>query len=80
MNYEAEFKTVDLIMQSSAKTRGVDAFALALIKAERQIRKLFTHLIYQFPCFGASNVRTLRETLAANRRVYFAGFVNGFDA
>jgi hypothetical protein len=51
-----------------------------LIKAERQIRKLFTHLIYQFPCFGASNIRTLRETLAANRRVYFAGFVQGFDA
>ena len=80
MSYDTKCKTVDLVMRSSAKTRGVDAFALALIKAERQIRKLFTHLIYQFPCFGSSNVRTLRGTLAANRRVYFAGFVNGFDA
>lgn len=80
MSYRAEFKTVDLVMQSSANTRGVDAFALALIKAERQTRKLFTHLIYQFPCFGPSNVRPLRETLAANRRVYFAGCLRGFDA
>lgn len=80
MSYRAEFKTVDLLLQSSAKTRAVDAFALALIKAERQIRKLFTHLIYQFPCFGPSNVRTLRDTLAAHKHVYFDGFVNGFDA
>ena len=72
MSYKAEFKTVDLVMQSLAKTRGVDAFALALIKAERQIRKLFTHLIYQFPCFGSSNVRTLRETPGSeSTRVFY---------
>jgi hypothetical protein len=49
---EAEFATVDLIIRSNAETRGVDAFALALLKAERQIRRLFIHLVYQFPCFG----------------------------
>jgi hypothetical protein len=30
---------------SAAETRAVDAFAMSLIKAERQVRKLFTHLV-----------------------------------
>jgi hypothetical protein len=50
MSYSAEFESVNLIVQSQTGTRGVDAFALALIKAECQIRRLFTYLIYQFPC------------------------------
>lgn len=75
-----EFVTVRLILGSSAETRGVDAFALSVIKAERQIRKLFTHLVYQFPAFGPADWASLRNTLAASRRVYFNGFVAGFDA
>jgi hypothetical protein len=58
----------------------VDAFALSVIKTERQIRKLVTHLIYQFPCFGPGDVPSIRQTLVNNRRVYFDGFENGFDA
>ena len=57
----------------------MDAFALSLLKAERQIRRLFTHLVYQFLCFGPSDVAHLRETLANNRKVYFRGVVRGFD-
>ncbi len=80
MSAADEFATVRLILGSSAETRGVDAFALSVIKAERQIRKLFTHLVYQFPAFGPSDFAPLRNTLAASRRVYFEGFVAGFDA
>jgi hypothetical protein len=80
VNWSEEFRTVNLIVESSEETRGVDAFALSLIKAERQIRRLVTHLIYQFPCFGPTDVVRLRETLGNNRRVYFEGFVHGFDA
>jgi hypothetical protein len=80
VNWLEEFRTVNLIVESSAETRGVDAFALSLIKAERQIRRLVTHLIYQFPCFGPSDIVRLRETLGSNRHVYFEGFVHGFDA
>jgi hypothetical protein len=58
----------------------VDAFVLSLIKAERQVRKLFTHLVYQYPAFGGSDVSPLREALVASRRVYFEGFVAGLDA
>ena len=76
----AEFRTVDLIVASSAETRGVDAFALSVIKAERQIRRLVTHLVYQFPSFAPDDIAGLRTALASNRRVYFAGFLQGFDA
>ena len=77
---EEEFATVDLIVRSKSNTRGVDAFVLTLIKAERQVRRLFTHLVYQFPVFGRDSVEALRDTLAQNRRVYFEGVLRGFDA
>jgi hypothetical protein len=80
MSYCEEFKTVDLLINSDAETRGVDAFALTLIKAERQIRKLFTYLVYQFPCFSPSDFEGFRNTLAENSNVYFQGFVRGIDA
>jgi len=80
MDPAREFATVDLIVTSCAETRGVDAFALALIKAERQIRRLVTHLVYQFPCFTASHISPLRDALWNNRGVYFDGFERGFDA
>ena len=80
MNYSAEFETVDLIARSSAETRGVDAFALALIKAERQIRKLFTYLVFQLPCFTDSDIIRLREALGSSKKVYFNGVERGFNA
>jgi hypothetical protein len=76
---EEEFQTVDLLTNSSAETRGVDAFALSVIKAERQIRKLFTYLVFQCPCFALSAFRDFRNILAQNRRVYFDGFIKGID-
>jgi hypothetical protein len=80
MNVDEEFKTVDAVIASKADTYSVDAFALSLIKSERQARKLFTHLVYQYPVFTRADVPTLRATLEANRRVYFAGVIAGFDA
>jgi hypothetical protein len=80
MSYPEEFKTVDLILGSDAETRGVDAFVLSRIKAERQIRRLVTHLVYQFQCFGPADKKTLRVILAENKKVYFEGFERGFDA
>lgn len=79
MSYSEEFQTVDLIIDSKAETRGIDAFALSLIKAERQLRRIVTHLIYQFPCFSTNDAGSLRKTLGENRKVYFDGFERGFD-
>jgi hypothetical protein len=78
VSYSIEFETVDLLANSSAETRGVDAFSLSLIKAERQLRRLFTFGAYQFPCFGAADIPQLREALGSER-VYFEGFERGFN-
>jgi len=80
MSYLDEFRTVDLILGSDAPTRAVDGFSLCLIKAEKQLRKLVTHLVYQYPCFGRSDVPALRQALFRNKNVYFRGFLKGFDA
>lgn len=80
MNYMSEFTTVDAVLATDGETRGVDAFALSVIKAERQIRKLFTHLVFQAPSFGPPDVQALRRALADNREVYFEGFIAGWDA
>ena len=76
-NIDDEFATIDVVLASNAETRGVDAFALALIKAERQMRKLFTYLVYQSDAFGPGNVLALRNALA-DRRLYFRDFVAGW--
>jgi hypothetical protein len=79
MSVNIEFATVDLVVQSGADTRGVDAFALSVIKAERQIRRLFTHTVFQSPHFGSGDIAALRTTLWDQRGCYFEGFVRGID-
>jgi hypothetical protein len=44
------------------------------------MRKLVTHLVFQFQCFSESDIPALRETLANNRDVYFEGLNKGFDS
>ncbi|MBI4535135.1 MAG: hypothetical protein HY708_02580 [Ignavibacteriae bacterium] len=80
MSYAEEFATVDAILGCDVETLGVDAFALSLIKAERQMRKLFTHLAFQSPEFDYGDILPLRSSLAKNRNVYFSGFIAGWDA
>ena len=79
-NFTEEFRTVDLLIKSKAITCGVDAFALSLIKAERQIRKLFTNLIFQYPSFSESDVSGLRKVLFENTNIYFKDFISGIKA
>ena len=77
-NIDDEFATIDTLLASDAETRGVDAFALALIKAERQMRKLFTYLVFQSPAFSAGDIKALRTSLTA-RRLYFRDFISGWN-
>lgn len=80
MSYMSEFITVDAIIQSGATTLAVDAFALSLIKAERQIRKLLSGLVFQFPAFDKDDAKGLRDTLSQSKDVYFDGCLKGWDA
>ena len=80
MSYSSEFQTIDILLKSDAETRGVDAFALSVIKAERQIRKIFTYLVFQFPSFTPSDFVSFRRVLGENKKVYFQGFIKGIDS
>lgn len=75
-----EFTSVDAVIASDVRTAGVDAFALSLLKVERQARRFVTYLVFQYPCFGRSDVPALRGALAESKKVYFEGFLRGFDA
>ncbi|MGQ8869407.1 hypothetical protein [Myroides sp. TSA_177.3] len=79
MNFENEFSTVNLILNSQHNTRGIDAFILSHIKIEKQIRRIFTFLIYQHPVFTNKDIPQLRETLASNTKMYFENFIIGIN-
>ncbi|NOT65380.1 MAG: hypothetical protein HOP06_05005 [Methylotenera sp.] len=79
MNFKEEFAAVDLILESKLETRGVDAFALSLIKSERQMRRLFTHLVFQSKAFNTADINALKNTLAKNPKVYFKELEIGFN-
>ena len=76
---EDAFAVVDLIRSDKAsRTYGVDAFSLALIRSERQIRRIFTNLIFQAEAFDRQNVPDLRKTLGKRKRLFFRHFQLGF--
>lgn len=79
MKIDSEFETVDLLLKSDAKTKTVDAFCISYIKATRQIRKLFTYLVFQSPKFNKSHVKEIRNCIHENSRLYFKNFIKGFD-
>jgi hypothetical protein len=80
MSVAIEFKTVDILLASDAETRGVDAFVLSLIKAEKQARRLVTYLVYQHPWCSRTTVPALKRQLAKSSKVYFEGVLKGWDA
>lgn len=79
MSIENEFATVDLVANAGVATSGIDAFALSVIKGERQIRRLFTHIVFQCPAFTRADVPALRTALWERKQCYFEGFVRGID-
>lgn len=79
MSIDSEFATVDLVANAGVATSGIDAFALSIIKAERQIRRLFTHIVFQCPAFTRADIPTLRTALWENKQCYFEGFERGID-
>lgn len=79
MSIQNEFATVDLVANAGVATSGIDAFALSIIKAERQIRRLFTHIVFQCPAFTRADIPALRTALWDHKRCYFEGFERGIN-
>ncbi len=82
MNYEdnvkEEFATIDLLLPSDTKTGRTDAFILAYTKLDKQIRKIFTYLVFQSD--GLSDSSKIIGIIAADRGLYPEHFIKGFDA
>ena len=79
-NWTTEFATVNQLVHSSTSTGRSDAFILAWTKYEKQLRRLFTFLVYQMPAFSRGNVSEIVKVIASEGELYSEGFVRGFDA
>jgi hypothetical protein len=75
-NYDAEFATVNSFLNSDAVTAKTDAFILVWVKTEKQVRKIFTHLIYQL----FTDKEDIKETIVEDKHLYFEHFIRLFDA
>lgn len=76
---QKEFAIIDDLKKSCYETRGVDAFSLSLLKMERQMRRLFTYLVFQSEAFSKVDVKKLKKILANNKGMYFEHFMKGVD-
>ncbi len=74
-----EFKTVEILVNSSYTTGRTDAFVIAWVKSERQVRRIFSYLIYQYPTFEKKDVPSLIQAIASNKYLYFNDFIVGFN-
>lgn len=72
---DEEFKSVVSLLGSSFESRGVDAFCLAWIKLERQLRKIVANLIFQASDIQRGNEKELREILLGNRGLSHTTFI-----
>jgi hypothetical protein len=74
-----EFRTVDILLASQTLTGRTDAFIVAWTKSEKQVRRIFTYLIYQYPAFSKAQVKRIFQLIASKRYLYFDSFIQGFD-
>ncbi|WP_420211409.1 hypothetical protein ACN8ZM_28525 [Burkholderia aenigmatica] len=79
MSFQNEFAVVDIIKSSGAATLGVDALTLSIVKLERQLRRLFTHLVFQCDAFDDQSIPDLLVTLEQFGNVNVTGFIKGID-
>jgi hypothetical protein len=61
-------------------TLGVDALTLSIVKLVRQLRRLFTHLIFQCGALGDGNTPELVKALEERPNVNVTCFITGIDA
>ncbi|RYD50765.1 MAG: hypothetical protein EOP52_13155 [Sphingobacteriales bacterium] len=76
-DFDNEFLPVDMILESTHSTRGVDAFTLTYLRAERQTRKVFTNLVFQADAFDHRLSGALRQTLHEADKLSFKGLEKG---
>jgi hypothetical protein len=75
-NCDRELASVRSLLASCSDTRSVDAYCLAIIKVERQVRRLAT--VFSFACYTVP-VPLDQVSLCINDRLYFVQLVDWFD-
>lgn len=75
-----EFATVEAVLASGATTRRTDALVLSWVKVEKQLRRLFSYLVYQNPAFSRSDQSALVNVFVAHKRLYWDSFIRCIDA
>jgi hypothetical protein len=75
-----EMATVDAVLASKATTRRTDAFVLTCVKMEKQLRRLFSFIVYQNPAFSKSDESALVKVFVDNNRLYADSFIKCIDA
>ncbi len=75
----AEMATVDAVLASGATTRRTDAFVLTWVKMEKQLRRLFSFLVFQHPNFSKSDEKALVKIFVDHKKLYAHTFVQCID-
>lgn len=75
-----EFSTVNILLNSDAETRGVDAFVISWVKLERQLRRINGNLIFQHSALkeeSSEDREAVRRALLAKRTADHNKFIAG---
>jgi hypothetical protein len=75
----SEFKTVASIWNLGASTSFLDALVLCWVKHEKQLRKLFSFILYRHPFVDSGNFRDIERTMAANKRLFPESFMREIE-
>jgi len=78
--FQEEFATIDILVNSNTRTGRTDAFIVAFTKLEKQVRRLFSYTIYQYPAFTFTHYKDILAVIASKRFLDFDNYIKGFDA
>ena len=46
IDFEKDFETIKILVESNTETGRTDAFIISYTKTEKQVRRIFTNLVY----------------------------------
>ncbi len=72
-----EFATIEALWATKAETRRVDCLVLSWVKYEKQLRRLFSFLVFQHPKITADKIDGVIAAFAENRNLYPETFIKG---
>jgi hypothetical protein len=76
---KVEFATIEALWSSNAQTRRVDSLLLSWVKYEKQLRRLFSFLVYQHPNFNQNNLESVIGAFVDSRNLYPETFIAGIS-